>query len=123
MKVMSGIHELNVATLIELKAQIGRLATTIDEIISFNERAVSKSTLARAPKIEPLPGGSKRIPVAKEVRQLLQLAGRDGTTAEEIIHIMSKKRSVVPQTVRCALRRCRELGTAKSVGRRWFYKG
>jgi hypothetical protein len=122
MKVMSGIHELNVATLLELKSQIGVLATTIDEIISLNEHAVSKSNLARAPKIEPIPGDSKPISVAKEVRRLLQIAGCDGTTAEEIIHIMSKKRPVVPQTVRCALRRCRELGTAKSVGRRWYYK-
>lgn len=120
MTMNAGIHQLNVATLLKLQDQIATLATTVSEILSLNEHVATKSILSDEAMIQPFSSGLKQIPVAREVRRLLQLAGEDGTTVEEIIHILSKKRPIVPQTVRCALRRCRDEGRAKSLGRRWY---
>ena len=118
-----GICKLNASTLAEIRAKITEVSVTIDEMIALNDRAVADAIFLSRAHIEPISSGEKRIPVARQVRRLLQLSGKNGTTVEEIVHLLSQKQSIVPQTVRCALRRSRADGTAKSIGRRWYAVG
>ena len=117
------IHELNVSKLMKLRAKVAVIAEEIDEIIFHNERSAIKSRLHRMIETSAAAeGGGVRISVASEVRQLLQLAGGQGTTSEEIVHLISRKMPVKPNTVRSALRRQRDFGHAQNIGRRWYSK-
>ncbi|MCW1432413.1 hypothetical protein [Novosphingobium sp. JCM 18896] len=115
-----GLCKLNALSLAEIKAKITELSNTIDQMITLNDHAVASAVFRSSAQIEPLSSGAKRIPVAREVRRLLQISGENGTTVEEIVHILSKKQPIVAQTVRGALHRSRASGTAKSVRRRWY---
>ena len=114
------VLKLNASTLIGIREQIDQLASKVDEMIFYNDRAVADAVFISRARIEPISSGDKRIPIARQVRRLLQLSRGNGITVEEIVCLLSKKQSIVPQTVRCALRRSRADGTAKSIGRRWY---
>jgi len=113
---MDDMDQTTVSKLVYLRAKLDELTVAVSEIISQHTRAANTSCL----HCTPIPTKVKSLSVAKRVRHVLQVAGREGATTEEIIRLLSKPRAVNAQTVRSALNRSKKAGTARRAGRRWY---
>ena len=113
---MNDMDQSTVSKLVQLRAKLDELTVTVSEIISQQARTGNTSCL----HCSPMPAKVKQLPIAKRIRHLLQIAGRDGATSEQIIQLLSKPCAVNAQTVRSALSRLKKTGSVRLAGRRWY---
>lgn len=118
---MTALSEMTIVELIELKAQIDTISTKINDIIGYNMLSAKRSKL-HAAVVSKATSPSGFVSVTQETRQLLLVAGEEGTTVEGIVHILSKRRETNAHAVRTALRRMRIMGQAYNIRRRWYLK-
>jgi hypothetical protein len=113
------LHQRNVAVLEGLQIQIVTLASTVDELIVLNERALTKAVLKAASERALTDASGKRVMLSKDIEALLRLAGSEGLTVSELTHLILKTRKANPQTIRSTLYRFRDRGFAELRKRRW----